>query len=73
MTDAALVAKKLSQIETYVGDLRRLARPDALEADLRRTGVTEHAELVRGLLPLLFSVPSAPPVLRVPRAGALGP
>ena len=42
MTDAALVAKKLSQVETYLGDLRRLARPDALESDIRERRFVEH-------------------------------
>jgi uncharacterized protein YutE (UPF0331/DUF86 family) len=42
MTDAALVAKKLAQIETCLADLRRLARPEALEADVRERRFVEH-------------------------------
>jgi uncharacterized protein YutE (UPF0331/DUF86 family) len=42
MTDAALVEKKLAQIETYVADLRRLARPAALEHDIRERRFVEH-------------------------------
>ena len=33
MTDTELVAKKLAEIETYVRDLGRLARPEQLETD----------------------------------------
>lgn len=42
MTDAALVAKKLSQIETCLADLRRLARPAELETDIRERRFVEH-------------------------------
>ena len=42
MTDAPLVAKKLAQIETCLADLRRLARPEALEADVRERRFVEH-------------------------------
>lgn len=42
MTDAALVGKKLAQIETYVAELRRLARPDDLGHDLREERFIEH-------------------------------
>ena len=42
MTDPALVAKKLAQIETCVADLRRLARPDALTRDIREQRFVEH-------------------------------
>jgi len=42
MTDQELVAKKLAFIETCVADLRRLARPDALETDLREERFIEH-------------------------------
>jgi len=42
MTDADLVRKKLAQIETYVAELRRLARPDELGRDLREERFIEH-------------------------------
>jgi len=42
MTDPDLLAKKLAFAETCVADLRRLARPDALEADLRERRFVEH-------------------------------
>lgn len=42
MTDPDLVEKKLAQIETYVADLRRLARVDELERDLREQRFVEH-------------------------------
>ena len=42
MTDAALVDKKLAQIETYVAELRRLARPDDLGHDVREERFIEH-------------------------------
>lgn len=42
MTDPALVGKKLSQIETCLSDLRRLARPDLLESDIRERRFVEH-------------------------------
>ena len=42
MTDSALVAKKLALIETCLSDLRRLARPDALESDIRERRFVEH-------------------------------
>ncbi|NBC48579.1 MAG: DUF86 domain-containing protein [Gammaproteobacteria bacterium] len=35
MTDADLVRKKLAFIETCLGDLRRLAQPEAITLDLR--------------------------------------
>lgn len=35
MTEADLVAKKLAEVETYVHELRTLARLDRLESDLR--------------------------------------
>lgn len=44
MTDAALVAKKLAQVETCLSDLRRLARPDALETDIRERRFVEHTD-----------------------------
>ncbi len=42
MTDEGLVAKKLAQIETYVRELRALARPDLVESDLRERRFVEH-------------------------------
>lgn len=42
MTDADLVAKKLAQIETFVQQLRRLARPEEIEADVREERFVEH-------------------------------
>ena len=42
MTDSALVGKKLSQIETCLSDLRRLARPDAIESDIKERRFIEH-------------------------------
>ena len=42
MTDPDLLAKKLAFAETCVADLRRLARPDALEDDLRERRFVEH-------------------------------
>jgi uncharacterized protein YutE (UPF0331/DUF86 family) len=42
MTDPELVEKKLAQIETYVAELRRLARPAALGTDVREERFVEH-------------------------------
>ena len=42
MTDPDLVRKKLAQIETYVADLRRLARPEELGRDVREERFVEH-------------------------------
>ena len=42
MTDPALVAKKLAQIESCLSDLHRLARPDALRSDVREQRFIEH-------------------------------
>lgn len=42
MTDPELLAKKLAFIETCVADLRRIARPEALETDLREERFIEH-------------------------------
>jgi uncharacterized protein YutE (UPF0331/DUF86 family) len=42
VTDADLLAKKLAFIETCLGELRRLARPDAIEADVRERRFVEH-------------------------------
>jgi uncharacterized protein YutE (UPF0331/DUF86 family) len=43
MTDPALVAKKLAFIETCVGDLRTLARPEQIAHDLREERFVEHS------------------------------
>jgi len=42
MTDPELLAKKLAFVETCVADLRRLARPEALEADVREERFVQH-------------------------------
>jgi uncharacterized protein YutE (UPF0331/DUF86 family) len=42
MTDADLVAKKLALIETYLRELRALARIDELERDVRERRFVEH-------------------------------
>lgn len=42
MTDAALVAKKLALIETCLSDLQRLARPEAIDTDVRERRFVEH-------------------------------
>ena len=42
MTDPALVAKKLAAIETAVTELRTLARPAAIEHDVREARFVEH-------------------------------
>ena len=42
MTDPQLIEKKLAQIDTYVAELRRLARPDALAQDVRERRFVEH-------------------------------
>jgi uncharacterized protein YutE (UPF0331/DUF86 family) len=42
MTDAQLIEKKLAQIDTYVAELRRLARPEAIASDLRERRFVEH-------------------------------
>jgi uncharacterized protein YutE (UPF0331/DUF86 family) len=42
MTDADLVAKKLAQVETYVAELKRLARPELIGVDLRERRFVEH-------------------------------
>jgi hypothetical protein len=41
MTDPDLIEKKLAQIETYIADLRRLARPE-LDRDVREERFVEH-------------------------------
>lgn len=43
MTDPELVAKKLAFIETCVGDLRTLARPEQIAHDLREERFVEHS------------------------------
>ena len=42
MTDPALIRKKLSQIETCLSELRRLARPELMESDVRERRFIEH-------------------------------
>jgi len=42
LTDADLVAKKLARIETYVRELRSLARPGEIERDVREERFVEH-------------------------------
>jgi len=42
MTDPELLAKKLAFIETCVTDLRRLARPERIEADIREERFVAH-------------------------------
>jgi uncharacterized protein YutE (UPF0331/DUF86 family) len=42
VTDADLVAKKLAGIETYVAELRALARLDAIERDVKEERFVEH-------------------------------
>jgi uncharacterized protein YutE (UPF0331/DUF86 family) len=42
VTDPALVAKKLAVIEGCVSDLRRLARPELLGADVREERFVQH-------------------------------
>lgn len=42
MTDRDLVAKKLSLIESCVRELKTLARPEALRADVREERFVEH-------------------------------
>ena len=42
MTDRDLVEKKLAQIVTYVSELRRLARPEAIRHDVREERFVEH-------------------------------
>jgi uncharacterized protein YutE (UPF0331/DUF86 family) len=42
MTDPGLVRKKLAQIETYVSELRRLAKPAKLGHDVREERFIEH-------------------------------
>jgi uncharacterized protein YutE (UPF0331/DUF86 family) len=42
VTDPALVGKKLALIETCLSDLQRLARPDAIDTDVRELRFVEH-------------------------------
>jgi uncharacterized protein YutE (UPF0331/DUF86 family) len=42
VTDPDLVRKKLAQIETYVGELRALGRPERLREDVRERRFSEH-------------------------------
>jgi uncharacterized protein YutE (UPF0331/DUF86 family) len=42
MTDRPLVEKRLAVTETCLADLRRLARPELLETDLREQRFVEH-------------------------------
>jgi uncharacterized protein YutE (UPF0331/DUF86 family) len=42
MTDLELIRKKLERIESLIGDLRRLARPERLGDDLREERFVEH-------------------------------
>lgn len=42
MTDPELLAKKIAFIETCVAELRRMARPEAMEDDIREERFIEH-------------------------------
>jgi uncharacterized protein YutE (UPF0331/DUF86 family) len=42
MTDPGLLAKRLAFIETCIRELRSLARPDALDSDVRERRFVEH-------------------------------
>ena len=42
MTDLELIAKQLAFVETMVGDLRRLARPDDIVRDIREERFVAH-------------------------------
>lgn len=42
MTDTELILKKLAYIETLVGELERLARPELIGSDIREERFTEH-------------------------------
>ena len=42
MTDTALIEKKLALVETCVRELRELARPEAIEEDVREARFIEH-------------------------------
>jgi uncharacterized protein YutE (UPF0331/DUF86 family) len=42
MTDPELLAKKIAFVETCIAELRRLARPEAMEEDIREERFVEH-------------------------------
>lgn len=42
MTDADLVAKKLAEIETYLGQLRRLGAPESIREDVKEERFLVH-------------------------------
>ena len=42
MTDPELLAKKIAFVETCVSELRRMARPDMMEDDIREERFIEH-------------------------------
>jgi len=42
VTDPALVSKKLALIESCLSDLQRLARPEAIDTDVRERRFVEH-------------------------------
>ena len=42
MTDSELIAKQLAFVETMVADLRRLARPEHIEIDIREERFVAH-------------------------------
>jgi uncharacterized protein YutE (UPF0331/DUF86 family) len=42
VTDPDLIAKKLAFVETCVADLRRLAKPELIETDIREERFVEH-------------------------------
>ncbi len=42
MTDVELVRKKLSQIETWLRELRALAQPESVESDVKERRFVEH-------------------------------
>ncbi|HVZ37517.1 MAG TPA: HepT-like ribonuclease domain-containing protein [Polyangiaceae bacterium] len=42
MTDLELAAKKLSEIEAFIGELRSVGRPQLVTVDLRERRFVEH-------------------------------
>jgi len=42
VTDPGLIAKKLALIETYLRELRTLARPEVIDSDVRERRFVEH-------------------------------